>query len=87
MPDNDIVLELFKRVVFKNEAITSYLEINHLHWVENQPIVKSMVVKTIKSLQDGEGFELAELTKNGEEDFKFRQLADLADLQFVQSTV
>ncbi len=70
-PDNDIVLELFKRVVFKNEAIASYLEINHLHWVENQPIVKSMVVKTIKSLQDGEGFELAELTKNGEEDFKF----------------
>ncbi|SNS92728.1 NusB antitermination factor [Ekhidna lutea] len=70
-PDNDIVLELFKRVVFKNEAIASYLETNHLHWVENQPIVKSMVVKTIKSLQDGEGFELAELTKNGEDDFKF----------------
>lgn len=69
--ENDIVLELFKRVVFKNEAIASYLEANHLHWVENQPIVKSMVVKTIKAMQDGEGFELAELTKNGEEDFKF----------------
>lgn len=71
IPENDIVLELFKRVVFKNEAIASYLEANHLHWVENQPIVKSMVVKTIKAMQDGEGFELAELTKNGEEDFKF----------------
>ncbi|WP_421763552.1 transcription antitermination factor NusB [Ekhidna sp.] len=69
--DNDIVLELFKRVVFKNEAIASYLESNHLHWVENQPIIKSMVVKTIKGLQDGEGLELAELTKNGEDDFKF----------------
>lgn len=71
LPENDIVLELFKRVVFKNEAISSFLESNHLHWIENQPIVKSMVVKTIKALQDGEGFELAELTKNGEEDFKF----------------
>lgn len=71
LPENDIVLELFKRVVFKNEAIASFLESNHLHWIENQPIVKSMVVKTIKALQDGEGFELAELTKNGEEDFKF----------------
>ncbi|MEP1035647.1 transcription antitermination factor NusB [Ekhidna sp.] len=71
LPENDIVLELFKRVVFKNEAIASFLEINHLQWVENQPIVKSMVVKTIKALQDGEEFELAELTKNGEEDFKF----------------
>ena len=71
LPENDIVLELFKRVVFKNEAIASFLESNHLQWAENQPIVKSMVVKTIKALQDGEEFELAELTKNGEEDFKF----------------
>lgn len=71
LPENDIVLELFKRVVFKNEAIASFLEGNHLQWIENQPIVKSMVVKTIKALQDGEEFELAELTKNGEEDFKF----------------
>ena len=30
-----------------------------------------MVVKTIKSIQDGEDLQLAELTKNGEEDFKF----------------
>lgn len=71
--DNDIVLELFKRVVFKNEAITSYLETKNLQWSENQPIIKSMVVKTIKALQDGEGLELAELTKNGEDDFKFLQ--------------
>ena len=71
LPENDIVLELFKRLIFKNEAIASFLESNHLQWAENQPIVKSMVVKTIKALQDGEAFELAELTKNGEEDFKF----------------
>ncbi len=70
-PENDVVLELFKRVIFKNEAIVSYFESGHLHWSENQPIIKSMVVKTIKSLQDGDDFELAELTKNGEEDFKF----------------
>ena len=71
VPVNDIVLELFKRVVFKNEAITSYFEQNHLMWSENQPIIKSMAVKTMKSLQDGENLELAELTKNGEDDFKF----------------
>ncbi len=71
LPENDIVFELFKRVMFKNEAITSFLESTHLHWAENQPIIKSMVVKTIKGLQDGEDLELAELTKNGEEDFKF----------------
>jgi len=76
---NGVVMELFKRVIFKNETILSYLENHHLHWSENQPIIKSMVVKTIKSLQDGEGFELAELTKNGEEDFQFldRLFADV----------
>ncbi len=72
-PENDVVLELFKRVIFKNETITSYFENSHLHWSENQPIIKSMVVKTIKALQDGEEMELAELTKNGEDDFKFLQ--------------
>ena len=68
---NGVVLELFKRVIFKNDTIVSYLENNQLHWSENQPILKSMVVKTIKAMQDGEELELAELTKNGEEDFKF----------------
>ncbi len=70
-PEENIVMELFKRVIFKNETILSYIENKHLHWSENQPIIKSMVVKSIKSLQDGEHIELAELTKNGEEDFKF----------------
>jgi len=68
---NGIVLELFKRVIFKNETIVSYLEENNLHWSENQPIVKSMVVKSLKTLQDEDELELVELTKNGEEDFKF----------------
>ena len=76
---NGVVMELFRRVIFKNDAILSYMEDHHLHWSENQPIIKSMVIKTIKSLQDEEGFELAELTKNGEDDFKFldRLFADV----------
>jgi len=76
---NGVVMELFRRVIFKNETILSYLEDNYLHWSENLPIIKSMVVKTIKGLQDGEELELAELTKNGEDDFKFldRLFADV----------
>ncbi len=69
--EKNIVLELFKRVVFKNEALLSYFENIHLQWIENQPIIKSMVVKTLKALQDGEDLKLAELTKNGEDDFMF----------------
>lgn len=79
--ENGVVLELFKRVAFKNEAIVSYLESTNIQWTENQPILKSMVVKTIKGLQDGEDFEFAELTKNGDEDFKFleRLFMDVID--------
>lgn len=76
---NGVVMELFKRVIFKNETIQSYFENTYLHWSENQPIIKSMVVKTLKSLQDGQELAIAELTKNGEEDFKFldRLFADV----------
>ena len=76
---NGIVMEAFKRVIFKNEPILSYLENSNLHWTENQPIIKSMVVKTIKTLQEDGELELAELTKNGEDDFKFleRLFADV----------
>ena len=73
-PEEDLVMELFKREIFKNETILSYIEEKNLHWSENQPIIKSMVVKTIKSLQDSDDIEIAELTKNGEEDFKFLEL-------------
>lgn len=68
---NGVVMELFKRIVFKNETIMASFENKYLHWAENLPIIKSMVVKTIKSLQEGEDLELAELTKNGEDDFEF----------------
>ncbi|MEM0940585.1 MAG: transcription antitermination factor NusB [Bacteroidota bacterium] len=73
-PEGNVVMEFFKKGVFKNEMILSYLEANNLHWSENQPIIKSMIVKTIKSWQEGVGMELAELTKNGEDDFKFLEM-------------
>ncbi|MFK7954237.1 MAG: transcription antitermination factor NusB [Ekhidna sp.] len=69
--DKALVSELFKRVIFKNETINSYLESQSLHWSENQPIIKSLVVKTLKDLNEDGEIRLAELTKNGEEDFQF----------------
>ncbi|MEQ9402031.1 MAG: transcription antitermination factor NusB [Cyclobacteriaceae bacterium] len=66
-----LVTDLFKKVIFKNEMIVSYLETQYLHWPENQPIIKSMVLKSLKSLDSDGSFELAELTKNGKEDFDF----------------
>ena len=69
-PDG-LVQELFKKVIFKNENIVGYLENRNLHWSENQPIVKSMLLKTFKSLENDEELILSDLTKNGKEDFDF----------------
>lgn len=66
-----LVLDLFKKVIFKSEPIITYLEAQNLRWSENQSIVKSMVLKTIKALQEEDNLELADLTKNGKEDFDF----------------
>ena len=66
-----LVQGLFKKVIFKNETIASSLENKNLHWSENQPIIKSMVLKTLKRIESGEPLELTELTKNGKEDFDF----------------
>ncbi len=68
---NHFVHEVFRKVVFKNENIVQFMETLDLQWSENQPIVKSLVLKTIKGLESGEPFQLGELTKNGKEDFDF----------------
>ena len=65
------VTEVFKKVIFKSERIKLYLENQNLHWSENQPIVKSMVLKTLKSLTDNNEIVLSDLTKNGQEDLDF----------------
>lgn len=69
--DNALVLETFKKSIFKNDTILSYFENNYLHWAENLSILKSMVIKTIKAVQEEGTLTYVELTKNGEEDFQF----------------
>jgi N utilization substance protein B len=49
----------------------SFLENKNLHWTENQPIVKSMLLKTLKEMEKSGDVVLVELTKNGKEDFDF----------------
>ena len=68
-----LLKDIIKKVIFKNEEIVNYLESGNIQWSENQSIIKSMVLKTLKSL-DTEEPELAELTKNGKEDFDFLEI-------------
>jgi N utilization substance protein B len=73
--DKDIVLYLMKSVVFKHENIEQYMENSDLYWSENKTILKSMVMKTLKTItREEENFELAEMSYNWEDDKEFFEL-------------
>ncbi|NQW27765.1 MAG: transcription antitermination factor NusB [Flammeovirgaceae bacterium] len=69
----DLVKYIFKKVIFKNEVLEAYFDKNDLRWNENKPIIKSMVLKTIKIFEDGaeESLTLQSLSHNEDEDFDY----------------
>lgn len=71
--DKEIVQYIYKSAIFKNaEIIGLFMEQADLYWSENKAILRSMVLKTIKSVEaDNEDFDLAELSYNWEEDKQF----------------
>lgn len=69
--DKWFVQYLFKSIMFKNETIVDFFELMDLHWSENKAILKSLINKTIKSLEEGESFSLSELSYNWDEDLEF----------------
>jgi N utilization substance protein B len=78
--DQKIVQYIVKKVLFKHELVSSFMEERDLYWAENQEVLKSMVLRTVKSFEEGsdEQHELAELSYNWDEDKEF--FLDLFDL-------
>jgi N utilization substance protein B len=68
--DRDICLYILKTIFLKKEAVVIHFESDDLNWTENSSIVKSMAVKTIKSLGEGNNTEdiLLDISSNWEED-------------------
>ncbi|NML67109.1 transcription antitermination factor NusB [Hymenobacter sp. RP-2-7] len=48
--DMELLRHLYKEFVFKGEALPRWLEANDLNWEENRPIVRNLVLKTLKML-------------------------------------
>jgi N utilization substance protein B len=70
--DQQLVRHIVKNIIFKNEVIDKFFEEEYLYWSEDKPIVKSMVDKTIKSMEiEKDGVEMATLSYNWEEDKRF----------------
>lgn len=71
--DKKIITHIVKNIIFKNEAISSYFEAIDLSWAEDKAILKSMIIKTIKSINEDnlKEVEIVELSNNWEEDKEF----------------
>ena len=80
--EEDLMLlqNIFKTVVFKNKNVNDYFEALDLGWEENKPIIKSMVLKSLKSIESEDSEMLVmELSQNWEEDLAFlKELYELA---------
>jgi N utilization substance protein B len=72
--DFEIVDDLLKKVIFKNEVILGFFSEKDLNWTENKSVVRSLAAKVLKnaSLPDTTLAEpLPEIAMNWEEDKEF----------------
>lgn len=70
--DKQIILYFFKSIIFKNENINNFFWEKDINWSENKAVLKSMVYKSIKLLENKENeLILMSLSKNWEEDLLF----------------
>ena len=73
--DMEILRQLYKEYVFKGEALPRHLESDDLNWEENRPIVRNLVLKTLKMLPFAadEKQELMNLSANWADDREFAE--------------
>ena len=66
--DKKIVNYLFKEILAPNEKLFDFYESMNLGWVDDYPLVNTMILKTIKQLKVGGVFELKELAVNPDDE-------------------
>ena len=72
--DREMVLHITKQLIFKNELMNNHFDRLDLNWEEDQVPIKSMVLKTLKSVfASGTDFslEISPLSYNWEDDKAF----------------
>ncbi|MGK7393122.1 MAG: transcription antitermination factor NusB [Candidatus Cyclobacteriaceae bacterium M3_2C_046] len=72
--DKQFILFIVKQIIFKNEVINAFMEEVDLYWAEDKAVVRSMVSKTIKSIEPETPMELAILSTDWEEDRDYFKL-------------
>jgi len=73
--DLELLRHLYKDFVFRGEALPRWLESSDVNWEENRPIVRNLVLKTLKMLpfEATEKQELMNLSANWDDDREFAE--------------
>jgi N utilization substance protein B len=70
--DVEVLDKITRQLILKSEAITNFMAERDLYWEENKSALKSMLKKSIKSLDEMmQHIELIELSANWEDDSEF----------------
>jgi len=68
--DKELVLTIFKRIIAPNEKLYSYYEDTCISWVDDLPLVNTMILKELKKVKVSQQMKLTKLFKD-EDDKKF----------------
>ncbi len=67
-----IVDYICRKVVFKNDVFENFFEDIDIDWSQNKPIVRSLVLKTIKSVKDEKDeMQIADVSYNWDDDSEY----------------
>jgi N utilization substance protein B len=66
--DQAIVQYILRQVILKHEVPLDYFEQRDLYWSDHNELIRSLAIKTLKSADNSDTFQLAPLTKDWEED-------------------
>lgn len=72
--DLELVDDLLKKIIFKNEVILNFFSEKDLNWTENKAVVRSLAAKVLKNatnLTEEDDEQLPEIAMNWDEDKEF----------------
>ncbi|KAA0989525.1 transcription antitermination factor NusB [Dyadobacter aurulentus] len=69
--DQALIQHILRQVILKHEVPLEYLEQRDLYWADHSELIRGLAIKTLKSADSAQTFQLAPLTKDWEEDREF----------------
>lgn len=62
--DKQFVTEIFKEIIAPNESLYNYLEDEKLTWVDDLPLVNTLILKQLKNIKEDKPFHISNLYKD-----------------------